>query len=140
MQLEEDEAKVLIHFERWSARYDQWFTSDSDYLRPLESGSKASSNDKSFCEKPTSSKKKGKLKVGEEVLARWTDGKMYPGKVVRLFDDGSCYIVFYDGYRKKLKAINVERLPENYSGAMASFIDSSLLDINIQALNNLQLV
>uniref|UniRef100_UPI00398EE814 PHD finger protein 20-like n=1 Tax=Pristiophorus japonicus TaxID=55135 RepID=UPI00398EE814 len=35
-KIDYDEGKVLIHFKRWNHRYDEWFSWDSVYLRPLE--------------------------------------------------------------------------------------------------------
>lgn len=31
-----DEGKMLVHFDRWSHRYDEWIAWDSTRLRPLE--------------------------------------------------------------------------------------------------------
>lgn len=35
-KIDYDEGKMLIHFDRWSHRYDEWILWDSNRLRPLE--------------------------------------------------------------------------------------------------------
>lgn len=35
-KIDYDEGKMLIHFDRWSHRYDEWILWDSHRLRPLE--------------------------------------------------------------------------------------------------------
>uniref|UniRef100_T1L151 Tudor domain-containing protein n=1 Tax=Tetranychus urticae TaxID=32264 RepID=T1L151_TETUR len=54
-------------------------------------------------------------KLGDKVLARWSDGKDYPGIVSSYFPDGAYNVIFYDGYRKKVKAKYIAPLPEDYN-------------------------
>lgn len=35
-KIDYEEGKMLVHFERWSHRYDEWIYWDSNRLRPLE--------------------------------------------------------------------------------------------------------
>ena len=35
MNIDEEKKFVLIHFEGWNQRYDEWMEMDSDRLRPL---------------------------------------------------------------------------------------------------------
>lgn len=35
-KIDYDEGKMLVHFDRWSHRYDEWILWDSSRLRPLE--------------------------------------------------------------------------------------------------------
>lgn len=35
-KIDYDEGKMLVHFDRWSHRYDEWILWDSNRLRPLE--------------------------------------------------------------------------------------------------------
>lgn len=108
---------LLIHFERWSNRYDTWFECDSDMIRP-PSGVKTDSTP------PTSSSGTSKVtskttsiySIGEQVLARWTDNKKYPAVIQSIFEDGSVFVIFSDGYQKKMRPGNCRKMPKNYSG------------------------
>ncbi len=35
-KIDYDEGKMLVHFDRWSHRYDEWILWDSNRFRPLE--------------------------------------------------------------------------------------------------------
>nr|CAD7257097.1 unnamed protein product [Timema shepardi] len=64
------EEDVLIHFEKWSQRYDEWISMDSPRLRsPQKSEPQPESKPISF------------FNVGDEVMAAWTDNRRYPAKV-----------------------------------------------------------
>ncbi|XP_050409211.1 PHD finger protein 20-like protein 1 isoform X1 [Patella vulgata] len=82
---------ILIHFEGWNVRYDEWLPADTDRIRPLTRHSDRQ-------------KKKHDLdfKIGGKVLAKWTDCKMYPAKIDSINKDGSYNVRFYDGFRKTL--------------------------------------
>ncbi|KAG1658007.1 PHD finger protein 20-like protein 1 [Nymphon striatum] len=66
----EKEMKVQIHFERWNSRYDEWISYPNSRLRP---GFKVSGKNSLL--------KKKKFSVGDIVMARWTDRKMYEANV-----------------------------------------------------------
>ncbi|XP_054168436.1 uncharacterized protein LOC128965712 [Oppia nitens] len=102
----EDKQQVLVHFERWSSRYDQWFALDSEFIRErrLDDEQNDNNSNKAF-------------QVGEEVLARWTDGRPYPASVVQRFDSQkSVLVLFFDGYRKKVKTNQIEKMPKDFDG------------------------
>lgn len=106
--INEKENQVLIHFIRWSKKFDEWMAMDSDSLRALtnESGN----DDENGESDPQKSFTTGKL-----VLATWSDTKKYPGTIQGITSDGSSYnILFLDGYRKKVKKSLVEQLPADY--------------------------
>jgi hypothetical protein len=42
------------------------------------------------------------VKVGTRVVARWPDGRFYPGKIGKLNDNGSFHIEFDDGGQKNV--------------------------------------
>nr|CAD7427511.1 unnamed protein product [Timema monikensis] len=64
------EEDVLIHFEKWSQRYDEWISMDSPRLRsPQKPEPQPESKPISF------------FNVGDEVMAAWTDNRRYPAKV-----------------------------------------------------------
>lgn len=91
----------------FSSRYDQWFARDSDLIR-----------EKSACEEARDSGGQRTFGLHEEVLARWTDNRSYPATVVELLD-GAVHVLFHDGYRKKVKLAQIEKMPPNYGGERA---------------------
>lgn len=109
VSVDEEEQSVLIHFIRWSTRFDQWMQMDSDHLRPFPT---MVAND-------TGSNADGsrQFKVGDNVLAIWTDNKKYPGRIQTVLSDGNYNILFYDGYRKKVRRNLVESLPVGFDVA-----------------------
>nr|CAD7397927.1 unnamed protein product [Timema cristinae] len=65
------EEDVLIHFEKWSQRYDEWISMDSPRLRsPQKPEPQPESKPISF------------FNVGDEVMAAWTDNRRYPAKKI----------------------------------------------------------
>ncbi|XP_041360904.1 PHD finger protein 20-like protein 1 [Gigantopelta aegis] len=102
---------VLIHFEGWNQRYDEWIPFNSERLRPMtrHSGRKEGSR-----------KQKREHRPGERVLAKWTDCKMYPAKVTDVRSDGSLEVVFYDGFKRSVQPINVRSIPQEYKQIVKS--------------------
>lgn len=103
VEVDEEEGEVLIHFEGWNQRYDEWVPVTSDKLRPKIRHSERKEKKK---------KLHNEYKIGEHVYAKWTDCKMYPGKISNILSDGSFEIVFYDGFKKLVQPINVRPLPQ----------------------------
>ncbi|KAK7480650.1 hypothetical protein BaRGS_00028122 [Batillaria attramentaria] len=100
--IDEDQKCVLIHFEGWNQRYDEWVDMGSDYLRPLTRHSER--RDKRRRERTV-------YKVGDQVLAKWTDCKMYLAKIDEVLTDGSYVVLFYDGFKKTIQSINLRPAP-----------------------------
>ncbi|XP_060069843.1 PHD finger protein 20-like protein 1 isoform X2 [Ylistrum balloti] len=98
VDIDEEESTVLIHFEGWNQRYDEWVEMTSDKLRPKMRHSGRKEKRKRLS---------GDYKLGENVYARWTDCKMYPGKVTNVQSDGSYEIMFYDGFKKSVQPMNI---------------------------------
>ncbi|OWF49738.1 PHD finger protein 20-like protein 1 isoform X2 [Mizuhopecten yessoensis] len=98
VDIDDEEATVLIHFEGWNQRYDEWVEMSSEKLRPKMRHSGRKEKKKRLS---------GEYKLGESVYARWTDCKMYPGKITTVQTDGSYEIVFYDGFKKSVQPINI---------------------------------
>ncbi|KAL4616897.1 PHD finger protein 20-like protein 1 [Arapaima gigas] len=139
-KIDYERGKMLVHFDRWSHRYDEWIFWDSDRLRPLEklAPQKVGQNDKEetseslgemmtsrFDELPGSSEntedqnelqQRQHLKDGEEVLARWTDCRYYPAKIETVHDDGTYTVQFYDGVVRCVKRIHIKSMPEDAKG------------------------
>ncbi|PIK32973.1 hypothetical protein BSL78_30215, partial [Apostichopus japonicus] len=96
VQVDEDEQQVLIHFDKWNSRYDEWVSCDSERLRPLI---RQSTRKEILQPHPT-----GDFKYGEEVLARWSDCRYYPAKVLSVNKNGTYRMLFYDGIEKNVLA------------------------------------
>uniref|UniRef100_A0A8C9STV8 PHD finger protein 20-like protein 1 n=1 Tax=Scleropages formosus TaxID=113540 RepID=A0A8C9STV8_SCLFO len=108
-KIDYERGKMLVHFDRWSHRYDEWIFWDSDRLRPLEKpmSHKVGQNDK---------EEASNFKDGEEVLARWTDCRYYPAKIETIHDDGTYTVQFYDGVIRCVKRIHIKSMPEDAKG------------------------
>ncbi|XP_078542867.1 PHD finger protein 20-like protein 1 isoform X2 [Lissotriton helveticus] len=108
-KIDYEEGKMLVHFERWSHRYDEWIFWDSSRLRPLE--------------RPALRKEGLKdeeelfdFKPGEEVLARWTDCRYYPAKIEAMSPEGTYTVQFYDGVIRCLKRMHIKSMPDDARG------------------------
>ncbi|XP_030637330.1 PHD finger protein 20-like protein 1 [Chanos chanos] len=140
-KIDYDEGKMLVHFDRWSHRYDEWIFWDSNRLRPLERpalrkeglkeeeetserlsemrtsrlrelpGCTESTEDQSDLPQP-----RQELKDGEEVLARWTDCRYYPAKIESVNKEGTYTVQFYDGVIRCVKRIHIKSMPEDAKG------------------------
>ncbi|XP_057681109.1 PHD finger protein 20-like isoform X2 [Corythoichthys intestinalis] len=98
-----DKERVLIHFRRWSRRHDEWFHWNSPYLRPLE---RVSLRRRRGLD-PTSV---STFVPGTKVLACWTDCRFYPAKILRVNNDDSYTVRFYDGVVRTVKPTKVKAL------------------------------
>uniref|UniRef100_A0AAZ3QUG9 C2H2-type domain-containing protein n=1 Tax=Oncorhynchus tshawytscha TaxID=74940 RepID=A0AAZ3QUG9_ONCTS len=132
-----DEGKMLVHFDRWSHRYDEWIAWDSTRLRPLERptlrkeglkeeegggdcrssrldelpGCTESTEDQTELPQP-----RQELRDGEEVLARWTDCRYYPAKIESVNKEGIYTVQFYDGVIRCVKKIHIKSMPHDAKG------------------------
>ncbi|XP_012936055.1 PHD finger protein 20-like protein 1 isoform X1 [Aplysia californica] len=114
VDLDEKDQLVLIHFEGWNHRYDEWLPMGSDKLRPVTRHSERKDRGikKRRAYPHPVSDPPAIYRAGERVLAKWTDCKKYPAKVNRLMDDGSYEVIFYDGISRLIQPINIQPLPE----------------------------
>ncbi|RXM35661.1 hypothetical protein EOD39_3965 [Acipenser ruthenus] len=109
-KIDYEEGKMLVHFDRWSHRYDEWIFWDSNRLRPFErpvlrkEGLKEEEEEQSV------------LRSGEEVLARWTDCRYYPAKVESVSKEGTYTVQFYDGVIRCVKRMHIKSMPEDAKG------------------------
>ncbi|KAF3822772.1 hypothetical protein GH733_008146 [Mirounga leonina] len=104
---------MLVHFERWSHRYDEWIYWDSNRLRPLERPAlrkEGLKDEEDFFD----------FKAGEEVLARWTDCRYYPAKIEAINKEGTFTVQFYDGVIRCLKRMHIKAMPEDAKGQVKS--------------------
>ncbi|XP_055968205.1 PHD finger protein 20-like protein 1 isoform X3 [Sorex fumeus] len=112
-KIDYEEGKMLVHFERWSHRYDEWIYWDSNRLRPLERPSlrkEGLKDEEDFFD----------FKAGEEVLARWTDCRYYPAKIEAINKEGTFTVQFYDGVIRCLKRMHIKAMPEDAKGQVKS--------------------
>ncbi|XP_023375464.1 PHD finger protein 20-like protein 1 isoform X2 [Pteropus vampyrus] len=108
-KIDYEEGKMLVHFERWSHRYDEWIYWDSNRLRPLERPAlrkEGLKDEDDFFD----------FKAGEEVLARWTDCRYYPAKIEAINKEGTFTVQFYDGVIRCLKRMHIKAMPEDAKG------------------------
>lgn len=112
VSVDEEDGDVLIHFEGWSSRYDEWLPMDSPRLRLA-----ANLHTRKEVKKHRS--KKSEYKKGEEVLARWGDRRKYPAKILEVKEEELYTVIFYDGIVKTLKGINIEKMPSDQKGSVA---------------------
>ncbi|XP_052233904.1 PHD finger protein 20-like isoform X2 [Dreissena polymorpha] len=107
-EVREDEMKVLVHFDGWNQRFDEWLDMNSDRIRPLVRTSERKEKSKRVKTCPLFLQDH---KIGEQVYAKWTDCKMYPAKITNILPNGSYEVIFYDGYKKLVQPINVRSMP-----------------------------
>ncbi|XP_052434676.1 PHD finger protein 20-like protein 1 isoform X4 [Carassius gibelio] len=107
-KIDYDEGKMLVHFDRWSHRYDEWILWDSNRVRPLE---RPALRKEGLKEEELS-----ELGDGEEVLARWTDCRYYPAKIESFNKEGTYTVQFYDGVIRCVKRIHIKSMPEDAKG------------------------
>ncbi|XP_058866511.1 PHD finger protein 20-like protein 1 isoform X2 [Acipenser ruthenus] len=141
-KIDYEEGKMLVHFDRWSHRYDEWIFWDSNRLRPFErpvlrkEGLKEEEEEQSEslsemrasrlrehpgCTASTEDQtelqqSKQVLRSGEEVLARWTDCRYYPAKVESVSKEGTYTVQFYDGVIRCVKRMHIKSMPEDAKG------------------------
>ncbi|XP_053402749.1 PHD finger protein 20-like [Mercenaria mercenaria] len=122
--INEEDMQVLIHFDGWNQRYDEWIDMTSDHIRPLvrhserkerNKRSKSTSGDRRNSSTSQANKKLSKEhKIGDAVYAKWTDCKMYPAKITNIMPTGSYEVIFYDGFKKLVQPINIRSMPNEY--------------------------
>ncbi|XP_053979271.1 PHD finger protein 20 isoform X1 [Hylaeus volcanicus] len=100
-----EEREVLIHFDKWSSRFDEWIPMDSSRLRVLQS----QSNEQTWT-LPTPETKMKDFSVGERILATWADGRKYPAKVNAVLGNDRYDVLFDDGYAKTIKSSKMTKI------------------------------
>ncbi|XP_067014455.2 uncharacterized protein [Anabrus simplex] len=103
VEVDWEEEEILIHFEKWSQRYDEWISMDSSRLRPIQEPV------------PTKANKKGSkvFKVGDTVNATWSDSRKYPATVKAVLSGDKYEVLFMDGYTKIIKGARMARMKES---------------------------
>lgn len=106
VDVDEDEQKVLIHFDGWNSRFDEWVTMRSERVRALgpTHANDRTQKDKVICTFD--------FKIGDQVLAKWADGSPFPAEVCGLMDDGTIEVKYFDGQRKLVRPSKLQLLPD----------------------------
>lgn len=79
VEVDYQENEVLVHFEKYSNKYDEWICMNSSTLRALPTHGSNSSG---------SSKKIETYEVGERCLATWNNARKFPATVAKIIDKG----------------------------------------------------
>lgn len=90
------EREVLIHFDKWSSRFDEWIPMDSPRLRMLQAQSREM--------------KTRDFVAGERILATWADGRKYPAKVNAVLGNDRYDVLFDDGYAKIVRSSKMSKI------------------------------
>ena len=90
------EREVLIHFDKWSSRFDEWIPMDSPRLRMLQVQSREM--------------KTRDFVAGERILATWADGRKYPAKVNAVLGNDRYDVLFDDGYAKIVRSSKMTKI------------------------------
>ncbi|XP_023708099.1 uncharacterized protein LOC111864808 isoform X3 [Cryptotermes secundus] len=100
VEVDWDDEEILIHFEKWSQRYDEWIPMDSSRLRPIENPTPQ--NDGKNVSKV--------FNIGDRVMAKWNDSRRYPAKVKAVLGNDMYEVLFFDGFTKNIKGIRMSKL------------------------------
>ncbi|GAB1606336.1 PHD finger protein 20-like isoform X2 [Argonauta hians] len=101
VSIHEEKFLVLIHFEGWNSRYDEWVDMKCERLRPATRRS----------ERKEKRKQMPCYKAGEHVLAKWSDSKMYPAKILDVKLPAGYEVLFYDGFTRMVQPSHIQTLP-----------------------------
>ncbi|KAK0077917.1 hypothetical protein PV325_003286 [Microctonus aethiopoides] len=102
--------EVLIHFDKWSSRFDEWIPMDSSRLRV-----------------PQISLREPKMRgftVGERILATWADGRKYPARVNAVLGNDRYDVLFDDGYAKVVRSSKMTKVASTTTKAADKVTES----------------
>ncbi|XP_024944954.1 PHD finger protein 20 isoform X5 [Cephus cinctus] len=103
------EREVLIHFDKWSSRFDEWIPMDSSRLRVLQ----IQPSEPTWT-LPSPETKMREFVVGEKILATWADGRKYPARVNAVLGNeviSDRYdVLFDDGYTKIVRSSKMTKI------------------------------
>lgn len=85
VEIDFEENEILIHFENFSNKYDEWICMDSPRLRPIQQAVDTSTP-------PTLYEQ---YVIGERCLASWSDAKRFPATVTKCLSNGNFFFLFH---------------------------------------------
>lgn len=81
VEVDYQENEVLVHFEKYSSKYDEWICMNSNALRAYkESPIIAPEEKKSVVET---------FSIGERCMASWSDSRKFPATINKVLDKGN---------------------------------------------------
>ncbi|KAJ1525407.1 hypothetical protein ONE63_010221 [Megalurothrips usitatus] len=114
-----DEREILIHFDK----YEEWMPMDSQRIRPykepdasslypanLNLGRITGMNGRYL---PESKPVEKRYKVGEQVMATWTNNRKYPATIASLQPNDRYEVLFYDGFAKSVRGSKISKMKES---------------------------
>uniref|UniRef100_A0A1I8I7K0 C2H2-type domain-containing protein n=1 Tax=Macrostomum lignano TaxID=282301 RepID=A0A1I8I7K0_9PLAT len=110
LAVHEDTKSVLVHYHKWSAKFDEEIEMSSERLRPLNKPTKQSAE----------SAEAAAFQPGDLVLARWRDTLWYQAKVISVDSKGH-YSLFFTLDSWKAKGYRASQL-KPYDAAEAEAI------------------
>ncbi|KAK5646830.1 hypothetical protein RI129_005294 [Pyrocoelia pectoralis] len=118
VEVDYEESEVLIHFEKYSSKYDEWISMNSSRLRPYQPVqqpqlphtsysatqlSQQSQTIQSHRDLPKKGLNKEAFVEGENVMASWSDARKFPAVIRKVLDHDTYEVRFVDGFMKILK-------------------------------------
>ncbi|XP_060517511.1 PHD finger protein 20 [Cylas formicarius] len=91
-EVDYEENEVLIHFEKFSSKYDEWIPMNSARLRPVQA-------------KPIQ-----KYEIGERCMASWSDSRKFPATITKTLMEDTYEVLFDDGFVKILKQHRLSKM------------------------------
>nr|CAI5838605.1 unnamed protein product [Callosobruchus analis] len=105
LEVDHQENEVLIHFEKFSSKYDEWVSMTSSRLRPMQQINETI-EPAAITTPPVSVKVAGttqQFEVGERCLAAWSNSQKFPATVSKVLENNTYEVLFDDGFVKTLK-------------------------------------
>lgn len=91
VEVDYQENEVLVHFEKYSSKYDEWICMNSSTLRALPSVPVANV----ISTPSTSNNKKIEVyEINERCLATWSNARKFPATVTKIIDKGKDFVLF----------------------------------------------
>lgn len=91
-EVDYEENEVLIHFEKFSNKYDEWISMTSPRLRPFQV------------------KFLDKYEVGERCMAIWSDSRKFPATVSKILENDTYEVLFDDSFVKVVKSHKMSKM------------------------------
>ncbi|XP_044008198.1 uncharacterized protein LOC122852461 isoform X3 [Aphidius gifuensis] len=107
VEIDWTEREILIHFDKWNSRYDEWIPIDSSRLRKIQPPSSEQT-----LVSPTPNTNMREFIVGDRVLATWADGRKYPARVCAVLGNDRYDVLFDDGYAKVVKSSKMTKIAD----------------------------
>ncbi|XP_077294800.1 protein MBD-R2-like isoform X3 [Arctopsyche grandis] len=98
VEVDHDEMEVLIHYDNWSQRFDEWIYMWSPRIRIVDPTP------------PALNVKPLTYEEGERCLARWSNNQRFPATVQKVLSNGQYEVAFDDGFTRVTKAAMMSKM------------------------------